>query len=131
MELCSPWEEYKDKQFFNNTKIKQTVPAWAKGSIRYFGIFHDHIIGSRPHFQNPENFQKGGIHACRLTRGSGFSCYRVIVKSPSVLLRRTRSLVSPVRQLRVSFCSLIGVPRVCPLLVFCCICIICLFSLAY
>ena len=37
----------------------------------------------------------------RPTRGSGFSRYWVTVKSPSVLLRRTRSLVPHVRQLRV------------------------------
>ena len=80
------------------------VPAWDKGSIRYFGIFHDQVLDSRPHFRNPENFQKGKIYVFRPTRGSGFSRYRVMVKYMGVMLRITRSLVPHVRQLIFPFC---------------------------
>ena len=106
------------------------VPAWDKVPIRYFSIFHDRVLGSRPHFLKLEKFRKGEIYMLRPTRGSRFSRYWVIVKSPGVLLRKTRSLVPHVRQLRVLFYSLIGAPHVFPLLVFCCICIIRILSLS-
>ena len=36
------------------------VPAWDKGSIRYFGIFHYQALGSNLWFQNPEKLLEGG-----------------------------------------------------------------------
>ena len=36
------------------------IPAWAKGSIRYFGIFRDWVLGLNLHFQNPEKLLEGG-----------------------------------------------------------------------
>ena len=48
---------------YTHTYTKQThththtlVPSRAKGLIRYFGIFHDRVLGSRPHFRKLENF---------------------------------------------------------------------------
>ena len=82
----------------------ETFPEWAKGAIIYFIIFHDQVLGLRPHFRNAENFWKGKIYVFRPTRSSGFSSYRVTVKSPGVLLIRTRSLVPHLRQLRFLFC---------------------------
>ena len=81
-----------------------SVPTWVKGPIRYFGIFHKRVLGSRPHFQKLENFRKRNIYMFSPTCGSGFSRCQLMVESPGVLLRRTRSLVPHVRQLRVPFC---------------------------
>ena len=86
------------------------VPEWAKGPIRYFGIFHDRVLGSRQHSWKHENSRKGKIYVFSPTRVSGFSRYRVMVKSPGVLLRRTSCLVPHARQLRFPFCYLSGDP---------------------
>ena len=67
------------------------------------------------------NFWKAEIQVFRSTRGSGFSCYPVMVKSQVVLLWRTGSLVSHVRQLKFPFYWLFGTLCVCPSLVVCCI----------
>ena len=101
----------------------------AKGPIICFGIFHDRVLGPRTHFQEPEDFMKGKLYVFRPTRSSGFSHYRVMVKYPVVMLRRTMYLVPHKRQPRVPFCSLIGAYRVCPSLVVCCINIVHLLSL--
>ena len=79
----------------------QRSPAWAKILIGYFGIFHDRVPGLRPHFRKLKKFRKGKIYVFRPTRGSGLSRYQVMVKSPGVLLRRTRYLVPHARQLRI------------------------------
>ena len=81
-------------------------------------------------FESMRKFRKGKIHLFRPTRSSRFLRYRVMVNSQGVMLIRTRSLVSHARRLKVPFCSFIGAPFVCPLLVFCCMFIISLLSLA-
>ena len=81
-------------------------------------------------FESLRKFRKGKIHVFRPTCGSGFSCYRVMVNSKYFLLRRTRSLVSHARQLKVLFCQFNGAPLLCPFLVVCCIHIIYILPLA-
>ena len=63
------------------------IPAWDKGSIRYFGIFHDWNFGSNLRFQNPEKLLEGEDIRVRPTFDSGFSRYRVMVNSQGVLAR--------------------------------------------
>ena len=36
-----------------------SVPAWDKGLIRYFGIFHDRFLGLNLRFRNPEKLLEG------------------------------------------------------------------------
>ena len=72
-------------------------------------------------FEILRNFWKGKIYVFRPTHGSELSRYRVMVNSQGVMLRRTRSLVSYTRQLKVPLCSFIGAPIFCPLLFVCCI----------
>ena len=81
-------------------------------------------------FESLRKFRKGKIHVFRPTCGSGFSCYRVMVNSKYFLLRRTRSLVSHARQLKVLFCQFNGAPLLCHFLVVCCIHIIYILPLA-
>ena len=88
----------------SQTGATKKFPAWAKVPIRYFAIFHDRVLGLRPHFRKLENFWNGGIYMFRPMRNSGFSRYRVTVIYPGVLFKITRSLVSHAIQLRVPFC---------------------------
>ena len=90
------------------------VPAWDKVPIRYFSIFHDRFLGSRPHFLKLEKFRKGEIYMFSPTRGSGLLHYRVMINSQRVMLRIIRYLVSHVRQLKAPFYSFIGDPLVYP-----------------
>ena len=107
------------------------VPALAKGPIRYFCIFHDRVLGFEAALSKAWELGRGRYPCSGPTRGSRFSRYRVIVKSPVVLLRRTRSLVPHARQLIVPILFINWCPRVCTLLVVCCIHIIRLLSLAW
>ena len=104
--------------------------AWAKGLIRYLCIFHYRVISLNLYFWNPEINRKGKIHVFRPMRGICFSCYHVMVNSRVVMLRRTRSLFSHLRQLKVPFCSFVGAPLVFPFLIVCFIPSIRLLSLA-
>ena len=36
------------------------IPAWDKGLIRYFGMFHNLDSGSDLHFKEPEKISEGG-----------------------------------------------------------------------
>ena len=62
-----------------NWELSLSVPAWDKGLIRYFVIFHDRSLGLNLHFQNPEKNLEGYIYVLRPTRGSGLPRYRVMV----------------------------------------------------
>ena len=68
-------------------RIVVLVPAWDKGLIRYFDIFHYWSHGSNLHFRKTDKLSEGGdIRVCP-TLGSGFSRYRVMVSSQGVLSR--------------------------------------------
>ena len=60
---------------------------WAKGSIIYFGIFHDRALVSNLSFQKPETFLEGKDICVQPTLDSGFSRYQVMVNSQCVLSR--------------------------------------------
>ena len=72
------------------------VPAWAKGPIRHFYIFHDQALGSNLRFQNPEKLLEGEDIHVRPNCGSGFSRYRAMVNYAGVcsLANMTRDLAT-------------------------------------
>ena len=118
---------YKCTIVIHHCRVSQNGLIFRSDTSVYF------LIGSSVQtctFKIPRNFWKDKIHVFRPTRSSGFSCYRVMVISQGDLLRITRSLVSHSSQLKVPFCSFIGVPLVFPLIIVCCIRIIRLLSLA-
>ena len=122
--------EKSDVKFVTATFKPPSIPEWAMCLIRYYVIFHDCANGLNLQFRNPEKNCKGKINMFRPMRSSGLSRYQVMINYRGVVLRRTSSLVSQVRQMHVPFCSFSGSLLVCHLLVVCCICIIHIFSLA-
>ena len=51
--VCWFWMQPVD-HFISHPRTNISVPAWAKGLIRYFSIFHDRILGLNLHFRKPE-----------------------------------------------------------------------------
>ena len=61
------------------------VSAWAKGLIRYFGVFHDQPPCSNLRFRNPEKISERDDLRVWPTRVSGFSHYLIMVNSQGVM----------------------------------------------
>ena len=47
---------YRLHKLDSHTDTVIIVPAWDNGPISYFGIFHDRVLSSRPHFRKLEKF---------------------------------------------------------------------------
>ena len=42
------------------------ILSWAKGSIRFLGIFHDFVLGLNRNFKSLRNFRKGKMQMCQV-----------------------------------------------------------------
>ena len=68
-------------------KINLLIPAWAKGLIRYFVIFHYRATGSNLRFRKHKKLLEGEDIHVRPTLSSRLSRYQVMVNSQGVLSR--------------------------------------------
>ena len=101
------------------------VPEFAKGSIIYFGIFHDRTLGSNLRFWKPEKLLEGEDIRVQPTLVSALSRYQAMVNYQGVMSRKNYVPRVTIGVTKTPIVWWIGAPIICPFLVVCCIHIYC------
>ena len=114
-----------NEHILTNINTYKYIPAWDKGLIRYFGIFHDRGPISNLWFWKPEKILEVEDTRVHPTLGSGFSRYRVMVDSQGVLSRNIHVPCVTSKVTKIPIGLWIGALIFCPSHVVCCIFIYC------